>query len=153
MHVLLTGANGYIGQRLLPLLVKAGHHVTCLVRDPRRFELPESLLSQVSVVQGDLLKPDSLRELPTDLDAAYYLVHSMSGHAKDFFRLEQQSAHNFTAYLNRTTTRQCIFARARAWRKCSAKAGRPSPCCGPASSLAPARPRSRLFGTWWKSCP
>ena len=109
MKILLTGANGYIGQRLLPLLVEAGHHVTCLVRDPRRFELPESLLNRVTVVQGDLLKPDSLRELPTDLDAAYYLVHSMSGDGKDFFRLEQQSAHNFSHYLNTTTARQLIY--------------------------------------------
>ena len=43
MKILLTGANGYIGQRLLPLLVDAGHDVVCLVRDPRRFELPERL--------------------------------------------------------------------------------------------------------------
>ncbi|MCA8829692.1 SDR family oxidoreductase [Hymenobacter pini] len=109
MKILLTGANGYIGQRLLPLLVEAGHHVTCLVRDARRFELPESLRSRITVAEGDLLKPDSLVDLPLDIDAAYYLVHSMSGHNKDFFRLEQQSARNFTAYINRTGCRQIIY--------------------------------------------
>ncbi|SHK89880.1 SDR family oxidoreductase [Hymenobacter psychrotolerans] len=109
MKILLTGANGYIGQRLLPLLIEAGHEVVCLVRDPRRFELPERLRPHVQVAQGDLLKPDSLQRLPTDIDAAYYLVHSMSGDGKDFFRLEQESARNFTEYLNRTTARQLIY--------------------------------------------
>lgn len=109
MKILLTGANGYIGQRLLPLLIEAGHEVVCLVRDPRRFELPERLRPHVQIAQGDLLKPDSLQQLPTDIDAAYYLVHSMSGDGKDFFRLEQESARNFTEYLNRTTARQLIY--------------------------------------------
>ncbi|MBD2715278.1 SDR family oxidoreductase [Microvirga sp. STR05] len=109
MKILLTGANGYIGQRLLPLLIEAGHEVVCLVRDPRRFELPESQRPHVTVAQGDLLKPESLQELPTDIEAAYYLVHSMSGDGKDFFQLEQESARNFTAYLNRTTARQVIY--------------------------------------------
>ncbi|SHJ58472.1 Uncharacterized conserved protein YbjT, contains NAD(P)-binding and DUF2867 domains [Hymenobacter daecheongensis DSM 21074] len=109
MKILLTGANGYIGRRLLPLLVEAGHAVTCLVRDPRRFELPERLREQVQVVQGDLLQPETLAALPLDIDAAYYLVHSMSGHDLDFFRAEQQSAQNFTDYLDRTTARQVIY--------------------------------------------
>ena len=113
MKILLTGATGYIGQRLLPLLAGAGHEVVCLVRDPRRFALPdtltESLRTQVSVAQGDLLRPDSLADLPLDIDAAYYLVHSMSGHGKDFFQLEQQSALHFTQYLDRTGARQVIY--------------------------------------------
>jgi len=109
MKILLTGANGYIGQRLLPLLVEAGHDVVCLVRDPRRFELPERLRNRVTVVEGDLLKPESLQELPTDIDAAYYLVHSMSGNDKNFFQSEQQSARHFAHYLDTTTARQVIY--------------------------------------------
>ena len=113
MKILLTGATGYIGQRLLPALAEAGHEVVCLVRDARRFALPdtlaEALRPRVSVAQGDLLKPDSLTDLPLDIDAAYYLVHSMSGGGKDFFELEQQSAHNFTQYLDRTAARQVIY--------------------------------------------
>ena len=113
MKILLTGATGYIGQRLLPLLVAAGHDVVCLVRDPRRFSLPdtlpEALHARVQVAQGDLLAPGSLAHLPTDLDAAYYLVHSMSGHSENFFTLEQQSAHHFVQYLNTTTARQVIY--------------------------------------------
>ena len=113
MKILLTGATGYIGQRLLPLLAGAGHDVVCLVRDARRFalpdNLPENLHARISVAQGDLLKPESLAEVPTDLDAAYYLVHSMSGGNADFFQLEQQSAHHFTRFLNTTTARQVIY--------------------------------------------
>ena len=113
MKILLTGATGYIGQRLLPLLAGAGHDVVCLVRDARRFalpdNLPEHLHARISVAQGDLLKPESLAEVPTELDAAYYLVHSMSGGNADFFQLEQQSAHHFTQFLNTTTARQVIY--------------------------------------------
>ncbi|RSK29583.1 SDR family oxidoreductase [Hymenobacter metallilatus] len=109
MNILLTGANGYIGQRLLPLLVEAGHQVTCLVRDARRFELPPGLRNRIVVAEADLLKPDSLSNLPLDIDAAYYLVHSMSGHDTDFFRLEQESARHFTQYLNRSRCRQVIY--------------------------------------------
>jgi uncharacterized protein YbjT (DUF2867 family) len=113
MKILLTGATGYIGQRLLSLLATAGHDVVCLVRDPRRFSLsevlPEALLGRVSVAQGDLLKPNTLAEVPTDFDVAYYLVHSMSGAHTNFFHLEQQSAHNFTQFLNTTSARQVIY--------------------------------------------
>lgn len=109
MRILLTGANGYIGQRLLPLLVEAGHDVTCLVRDPRRFELPAPLRERVQVVQADLRQPATLRELPTDFDAAYYLVHSMSTNGQDFARVEQESARNFREYLDRTPVEQVIY--------------------------------------------
>ena len=113
MKILLTGATGYIGQRLLPGLAEAGHEVVCLVRDARRFALPdtmpEALRAQVRVAQGDLLKPETLTDLPLDIDAAYYLVHSMSGGDKDFFQLEQDSAHNFTQYLDRTGAQQVIY--------------------------------------------
>ena len=112
MKILLTGATGYIGQRLLSILATAGHEVVCLVRDPRRFSLsdvlPEALLARVQVTKGDLLKPNSLADVPTDIDAAYYLVHSMSGDT-NFFHLEQQSAHNFVQYLNKTSARQVIY--------------------------------------------
>ena len=112
MKILLTGATGYIGQRLLPLLA-ADHDVVCLVRDPRRFSLPDSLPealhARVQVAKGDLLRPKTLAAVPTDIDVAYYLVHSMSGGGDDFFQQEQQSAQNFVHYLNTTTARQTIY--------------------------------------------
>ncbi|RYY16782.1 MAG: SDR family oxidoreductase [Cytophagaceae bacterium] len=114
MKILLTGATGYIGQRLLPVLAAAGHDIVCLVRDARRFALPDTLpearRAQVSLAEGDLLQPASLAGLPLDIEAAYYLVHSMSGQGgEDFYRLEQASAQHFTAYIDRTTARQVIY--------------------------------------------
>ena len=109
MRILLTGANGYIGKRLLPLLVEQSHEVVCLVRDPRRFGLPATLKEKVQVVKADLLDPDSLNNLPKDIDVAYYLVHSMGGSGLNFSELEATSARNFTAYLDTTTARQVIY--------------------------------------------
>ena len=109
MKILLTGANGYIGKRLLPLLVEQNHEVVCLVRDPRRFEFPATLKEKVQVAQGDLLDQNSLKNLPSDIDAAYYLVHSMGGGGNDFSELEDKAARNFTSYINTTSARQIIY--------------------------------------------
>ncbi|WP_299754593.1 SDR family oxidoreductase [uncultured Pontibacter sp.] len=109
MKILLTGANGYIGKRLLPLLVEQGYEVVCVVRDPRRFDLPWTLKEKVQVVSGDLLHPDRLVQLPTDIDAAYYLVHSMGSSRDDFSASESVAAENFVNYLNTTTARQVVY--------------------------------------------
>ena len=81
MKILLTGATGYIGKRLLPVLVESGHHVVCCVRDNKRFAPPQSVAKHISVIQLDLLDASSLQAIPKDIDAAYYLVHSMSASA------------------------------------------------------------------------
>ncbi|HSI91203.1 MAG TPA: NAD(P)H-binding protein, partial [Adhaeribacter sp.] len=109
MKILLTGANGYIGKRLLPILTEKGHEVVCLVRDPRRFTVPELLKSHVQVVKADLLDAESLQNLPKDIDAAYYLVHSMGSGPADFYATEATSARNFTEYLSGTSARQLIY--------------------------------------------
>jgi uncharacterized protein YbjT (DUF2867 family) len=59
MNILVAGASGYIGGRLVPRLVTAGHHVTCLVRNPER--LKGQSWENVEIRQGNLLDPDSLR--------------------------------------------------------------------------------------------
>lgn len=107
MKVLLAGANGYIGTRLIPVLLEQGHTVVCLVRDKRRFHEQSDYSDRVTLVTGDLLKED-LEPFPEDLDAAYYLVHSMA-EAKDFARLEALSAKNFAKALNKTNCRQVIY--------------------------------------------
>ncbi|RIJ42445.1 SDR family oxidoreductase [Pontibacter oryzae] len=109
MKILLTGANGYIGKRLLPLLIEQQHEVVCMVRDPRRFDVPETLKEKVQVVKGDLLKPDGLHQLPDDIEVAYYLVHSMGSSRDDFSKAEKKAAENFVAYLNTTTARQTVY--------------------------------------------
>jgi uncharacterized protein YbjT (DUF2867 family) len=108
MKVLLTGATGYIGKRLLTVLVEQGHHVVCCVRDATRFNPTKSLLPNLSVIEIDLLDASSLSKIPLDIDVAYYLVHSMSS-AKDYTLLEQKSAINFRSALERTTVKQVIY--------------------------------------------
>lgn len=79
MRVLVTGATGFVGTRLVPTLLDRGHEVVSLVRDADGYAPPEG----VRVVEGDLLAPDTLPpafEVDGDpVDAAYYLVHSMDG--------------------------------------------------------------------------
>jgi len=108
VKVLLTGATGYIGKRLLPILIENGHHIVCCVRDAKRFNPPASLLPYIEVLQLDLLDPVSLKQIPQDIDAAYYLVHSMSS-SNNYVVLEKQSASNFREALNRTKAIQVIY--------------------------------------------
>lgn len=108
MKVLLTGATGYIGKRLLPYLVQNGHQVVCMVRDINRLHIPSSLASNVSVVEGDLLDQSTLVSLPSDIDGAYYLVHSMSS-SKSYSEMEVRSATNFRNALAQTNVKQVIY--------------------------------------------
>lgn len=112
MKILLTGSTGYIGRRLLPVLVEAGHHVICLVRDQRRFDwedFTEDFLKNVTVIEFDLNQPKVDHGVPRDIDAAYYLVHSMSSSNPDFTTLETESAQNFVALVNQTQAKQIVY--------------------------------------------
>lgn len=108
MKILLTGATGYIGKRILPILVSNGHHVVCCVRDQSRFNPPNSLKENISVIQVDLLDAESLEKIPCDIDAAYYLVHSMSI-SDNYKKLEQTSAINFRNALRAKNVKQVIY--------------------------------------------
>ena len=104
MRILLTGATGYIGKRLLPVLLNKGHHVTCLVRDRQRCVFSESITKSIEIIEGDLLHKESLDTIPKDIDIAYYLVHSMSD-SRDYEEHEKTSAKNFREQLNKTTVK------------------------------------------------
>ena len=109
MKILLTGANGYIGRRLLPVLVMNGHEVICLVRDKRRIEVEENIEAKISYLEADLLEPDSLNGIPKDIDAAYYLVHSMGSSSKKFHELEQSTATNFVEAIDKTDCKHIVY--------------------------------------------
>ena len=109
MKILLTGANGYIGMRLLPLLLAEGHQVVCSVRDANRLSVPEDLKRQIEIVIIDFLEEVVPNKLPKDIDAAYYLIHSMSSSTSDFDEKEERAAKNFNAYLEETKCKQVIY--------------------------------------------
>ncbi|AFH47779.1 Putative nucleoside-diphosphate sugar epimerase [Ignavibacterium album JCM 16511] len=110
MKILLTGATGYIGKRLLPVLIEQGHAVVCCVRDKNRFP-SDGIYSHpnVSVFEVDFLKEISISDLVKDIDAAYYLIHSMSSNVKDFGSLEETSANNFIKLVKQTSVKQIIY--------------------------------------------
>ncbi len=108
MKILLTGATGYIGKRLLPVLVANGHKVVCCVRDPSRFKPPASLQPEIEIIQLDLLDEQSFENIPDNIDGAYYLVHSMAV-SKNYEQLERKSAINFRESIGRTNVRHVVY--------------------------------------------
>lgn len=109
MKILLTGATGYIGKRLLPVLLSGGHDVVCCVRDKERFFYAGPGKEHVKVLEVDFLEKKTLKQIPSDIDTAYYLIHSMDTGEKDFERLEKASAENFRDSINRTDASQVIY--------------------------------------------
>ena len=109
MKILLTGANGYLGMRLLPLLLEMGHEVVCAVRDADRLSVSKTVRAQIKVVEIDFLDPPNPDILPKDIDAAYYLIHSMTSSTTDFDKKEALSAANFNTYLAPTQCKQVIY--------------------------------------------
>ena len=95
MKVLVTGATGYIGGRLVPRLLEDGHRVRVMVRDPARIA-GKAWADRVEVVRGDIEDPSTLGPVLDDIDAAYYLIHLMdSGHG--FVHRDRRAAENFVS--------------------------------------------------------
>lgn len=109
MKILLTGATGYIGKRLLPILIAQGHDVFCCVRDKNRFYAPKEIQDKITVIEVDFLEEETLTTIPKDIEAAYYLIHSMSGSATNYDELESISALNFVQRINETNVKQVIY--------------------------------------------
>lgn len=94
-QILVTGATGYIGARLIPRLLDAGYCVRVLVRDPNRLS-GRPWLEQVEVCTGDVLQPGTLPPAMAGISAAFYLIHSMAGYA-DFHDRDIVAARNVGA--------------------------------------------------------
>lgn len=111
MRILLTGANGYIGRRLLPVLVEAGHEVTCVVRDKGRFKLTQDLESRIRIIEFDFLHPENALEHfnKKQFDAAYYLIHSLGDTSTTLKEYEKRAAGCFVLVATLTQVKQVIY--------------------------------------------
>jgi uncharacterized protein YbjT (DUF2867 family) len=91
--ILILGATGYIGGRLVPRLLDRGHRVRCLVRDSRK-AAGRPWGSGVELVEGDVLRPASLHAAFESVDVVFYLIHSMAARDADFEDLDRRAARN-----------------------------------------------------------
>jgi uncharacterized protein YbjT (DUF2867 family) len=105
--VLVTGATGYVGGRLVPRLLDAGYRVRCLVRDPARLQ-GRTWLQRVEVAAGDALNPAMLDAALKDVQLAYYLMHGMRG-GKQHAEHDLQMARNFTAAADARGVERLIY--------------------------------------------
>src|SRR6478752_3648368 len=104
--VLLTGASGYVGGRLLPLLERQPVVLRCLARSPDK--LRPLVKESTQVVKGDVLDPASVNGALQGVHTAYYLVHLMSD-SKDFEKEDRQAATNFAAAARKAGTRRIVY--------------------------------------------
>ncbi|MEP5934076.1 MAG: NAD-dependent epimerase/dehydratase family protein, partial [Winogradskyella arenosi] len=108
MKILITGTTGYIAKRLALQLLDQKHELVCCVRDLNR--IPDALeeAPNCSFIKVDFLKPENA-EIPNDIDAAYYLIHSMATSSQNFESLEEQCASNFKALVAKTQCQQVLY--------------------------------------------
>ncbi len=104
--VLVTGASGYVGGRLVPALEEVGAHVRCLARTPGY--LSGRFSPTTEIVRGDVLDPDSLLAALEGVHTAYYLVHSM-GSGADFEERDRIGARNFARAARRRGVRRVVY--------------------------------------------
>src|SRR6478736_5829471 len=105
-RVLLTGATGYVGGRLLRKLEESRRRVRCMVRRPE--VLSGRAAEQTEIVHGDILDPDSLRDALAGVTTAYYLVHSMAAPGP-FAGADRRGAENFAAAARQSGVSRIVY--------------------------------------------
>jgi len=106
MNILVTGATGYIGGRLVPKLTAAGHNVRALARDSVRLR---NRFPGVEVVEGDVFDRESIERALAGIEVAYYLVHSMAGGRGDFAARDREAAAIFATAARRAGVARIVY--------------------------------------------
>lgn len=106
--ILVTGATGYIGGRLVPRLLKAGYRVRCLVREPDQLR-SRWWEHRVEIVEGNVLKPETLGPALVGVDVAYYLIHSMGAGEEEFAERDRVAAGHFSRAADEAGVSRIIF--------------------------------------------
>ena len=109
-RVLVCGATGYVGGRLVPRLLDQGWNVRCLVRSPEKMRLfPWRNHPNLEVVQGNLDDRDSIRKAVDGIDAAYYLVHAMISAGDDYAKRDRELASNFIREISASSCKRIVY--------------------------------------------
>lgn len=106
--IFITGASGFVGKRLILYLLNQGHEVYALCRIKGLRVFAENHLN-LHYIWGDLRKSETLKNIPQDIDAAYYLVHSMSEIVSNLTDTEQEVANKFLEGIKNTQVKQIIY--------------------------------------------
>ena len=106
-RILVTGATGYVGGRLVPRLLAAGYPVLCMARDPERLA-GRPWRDSVEVVAGDALAPSTLAAALAGIDVAFYLIHSL-GTGEEFARRDREAAAAFGAAARAAGVRRIVY--------------------------------------------
>ena len=108
--VLVCGASGYVGGRLVPSLLEEGGAVSCLVRSPEKMsDLAYHGHPNLTVIEGALDDQEKLRQAADGVDAAYYLVHAMISAGDDYDSHDRELAQNFIDGLHGSGCKRIIY--------------------------------------------
>ncbi|MBN1957843.1 MAG: SDR family oxidoreductase [Desulfuromonadales bacterium] len=108
--VFVAGATGYIGGRLVPRLLEAGHAVKAMVRAPQKLEnRPWAGHPKLTIIRGDILDENSVRSAVQGCQAAYYLIHSMNPEVEDFAQTDRKAARNMIIAAEQAGLQQIIY--------------------------------------------
>ncbi|WSM38082.1 SDR family oxidoreductase [Streptomyces cellulosae] len=107
LHCLVTGASGYVGGRLVPDLLEAGHRVRCLARSPDKLR-DHPWAPDVETVRGDVTDAASVAAAMRDVDVAYYLVHALAG-GGDFEDTDRRAARTFAGQAHAAGVRRIVY--------------------------------------------